>query len=74
MSVTSDSASNNSTFLKYLSARCREKNIYHIHPTSSKVACFCHILSLGLEAFIKALIPDQENIDYDLDSDDDEYT
>ena len=72
MSVTSDSTSKNSTFLKYLSMRCRKKNVYHIQPTASKVACFCHILSLGFEAFMIALIPDQENIDSDLDSDDEE--
>lgn len=80
MAVTSDSASNNGTFMTALARHCQSENLNHFTRNGSRVNCFAHILNLAVQAFLKAINSckdypsaswDEEEEDEDLDEDED---
>ncbi|KZS09722.1 Ninjurin C-like protein [Daphnia magna] len=60
MSVTTDSASSNFSFMRLLSDFYVSKNIHHINRTGSRISCFAHILNLAVQSFLKQPLEDLE--------------
>ncbi len=54
MAVTTDSASNNFSFMRLLVDRCNDMNLFHI-TMGSRISCFSHILNLAVQDFMKAV-------------------
>ncbi|KAK4037555.1 hypothetical protein OUZ56_029587 [Daphnia magna] len=73
MSVTTDSASSNFSFMRLLSDYWVSKNIHHINRTGSRISCFAHVLDLAVQSFLKAanteLSATAEGFDLELEDD-----
>lgn len=53
MVVTTNSASNNFSFMCLLVDHCNDMNLFHI-TMGSRISCFSHILNLAVQDFMKA--------------------
>ncbi len=79
MAVTTDSASNNFSFMRLVSEYCRTKNIHHVSSSGSRVSCFAHVINLAVQDFLKAANiesnqKDNEEIDFEIDTQSEDVT
>ncbi len=55
MAITTDSAANNNTFMKFFAEHCERKDIFHVDQRNSHINCFAHVLNLAAKKFMKTL-------------------
>ena len=55
MAVTTDSASNNGTFMKQLVLECQNRDLWHV-SRDSKVNCFAHVMDLAVQSLMKHVV------------------